>query len=376
MADVRVASTGDGVPLLDPDGGGVYNVGRNNSHDIRFGLLSTLYGSASTSFTCRPGVLPRSFSAGSISSLMVTQNGTPNRFVNIAPGIGIHTRTGEGPYPGYNPITVNLQASAANATNPRVDLVVSRMYDKGPFPADPFHAHYIEIIEGLAAASPTVPATPDGAIALARLNRETTAGGGDTITTAKIQDLRKGAHLAGTPRLLFPGDSAADGGVVPGEQRYRIVSSVLQPMEYWGADSLWHGTVTQAYDITSFDNASSTVSKVVASVTIPDPGWPYKVRARGALIWTQGINTVFDVGIRQTNASGADWGQTPGFANGAGGLAPDIYRQVDASNGTGTLTGSTTVCLCLIRTGGSDAGSGANAQASGYNKFSVDVIPV
>ena len=82
-------------------------------------------------------------------------------------------------------------------------------------------------IEGTAAASPTLPATPDGCIALARLNRENTAGGGDTITTAKIVDLRKGAHLAGTPRLLFPGDSASDAGVVPGAQRYRIVSSVL-----------------------------------------------------------------------------------------------------------------------------------------------------
>lgn len=302
MADVRVASTGDAVPLLDPDGSSNYVVGRNNQADIRASLMTLLGSANGSSFAVRPGVYARSYSAGTVGSLRVIQNGTADRNVQVQGGISLHTRGGTSPYLAYWPATTLIQASPADPTNPRVDLVVARVYDKAAFPADPFHGPYIEIIEGTAAASPSAPALPDGAIPLAELARDAGAPG-DTITTAKITDKRKVAHLPGTPRLLMAGDLAADAGSVPGEQRYRVVAGALLPMEYWGADSQWHGTVP--IPLTQPAQTASGVlvpgaSVRVAQLAIADPGYPYKLRASAGLLVTTATSVTHEL-VMQIN---------------------------------------------------------------------------
>lgn len=376
MADVRVASTGDAIPLLDPDGSSNYIVGRNNQSDIRASLMTLLGSANGSSFAVRPGVYARSYSAGTVGSLRVIQNGTADRNVQVQGGISLHTRGGTSPYLAYWPATTLIQASPANATNPRIDLVVARMYDKGAFPADPFHGPYIEIIEGTAAASPSAPSLPDGAVALAELARDA-GSAGDTITTAKITDRRKSAHLPGTPRLLMAGDLAADTGFVPGEQRYRVVAGALLPMEYWGADSQWHGTVPVTYQtIGATASGSTTGSPVAISIPIADPGWPYYLEASGSLAWNQGVNTVYSPVVQLSTgtvvARGVSVGTNAVLPTGNNRASLISARRIPAAQ-----TGAKTVQLVLQRDPSStDGTSGVEVFSGGdFNYLYVRLIP-
>lgn len=381
MADVRVASTGDAIPLLDPDGSSNYIVGRNNQSDIRASLMTLLGSANGSSFAVRPGVYARSYSAGTVGSLRVIQNGTADRNVQVQGGISLHTRGGTSPYLAYWPATTLIQASPANATNPRIDLVVARMYDKGAFPADPFHGPYIEIIEGTAAATPSAPSLPDGAVALAELARDA-GSAGDTITTAKITDKRKSAHLPGTPRLLMAGDLAADTGFVPGEQRYRVVAGTLLPMEYWGADSQWHGTVPTplAQPAQAASGALIAGDSVrVAQLSISDPGYPYRIEASGGLLVTtvgtgahelvMQINTsdsFLAVGAGNVpNAATIAWGSLsmPNGGQNQGTMSPRVS--------TTTFTGAKTLYYWIKNNAG-----GTMTIFAGYSyAFQAKVIP-
>src|SRR4051812_32925977 len=64
--------------------------------------------------------------------LLVTANGTPNMTVNVAAGAalvaGSLTPT-QGYYKVYNDASVSLAIAAANATNPRIDIVVLTIND-------------------------------------------------------------------------------------------------------------------------------------------------------------------------------------------------------------------------------------------------------
>lgn len=380
MADVRVASTGDALPLLDPDGSSNYVVGRNNASDVRGGLFALLGSSAAGSaLSVRPGVYARSWFSGTAFDLRVVQAVSASRFVQITPGITMHTRSGiNGGWAAFWPSTVSIQASAANVTNPRIDLVVARLYDKGVFVGDAFHGPYIEIIEGIAGAIPAVPATPDGAVVLAELARDAGAPG-DTITDAKITDRRKGASLPGTPRLLLAGDSAGDAGVVPGELRHRVVSNVLRPLEYWGTDGVWHGLAPIAHQPVRGATAtggSNTGSPTAISFAVPDPGWPYYLEASGALTWDQGINTVYYPEIRTASGTVIARGASVG-TNQSQPTGTNRTGQVPINRSATSLTGAQTVNLVLARDAAStDGASGVVVYNTPlFNYLHVRVIP-
>lgn len=317
----------------------------------------------------RDGVLPSAYSSPDYLDLkVISDSPTPGMAVRCYLGQSVISRSSQGPYVSTLRTTGRVDLDASSTTNPRRDLIVAQVLDASIGDADTRTRMWR--VTGTPSGTPVLPAVPLGAIPLADV---AVAANATQITSANITDLRKAAGIRGAIRLMLPGDSHSDAGIYPGDARY---CRTHQQVEVWKNDGVWHGTVTTTADTTTFDTASSTVSKVVASVAIADPGYPYRIRASGSLVWTQGINTWFDLGLRQTNASGTNWGQAVGFSNGGGGLATDIFRQVQGSSGTTALTGAQTVCLCLIRAGGSDATSGANAQSSAtYNKFSVEVIP-
>ena len=349
----------------------VWTLPDNNGIDGRYhdGAFLAPLPSTSPLSAYRDGVLPTAYNAGEYLDLrIVPDSPTPGMAVRSALGQGVASRSGQGPYVATLRSTGRVDLDASSTTNPRRDLIVLQVLDGSIGDAET--RGRLWRVTGTPSATPVLPALPLGAIPLADV---AVAANATQITSANITDLRKAAGLRGAVRLMLAGDSHSDPGIYPGDARY---CRTHQQVEVWKADGVWHGTVTTTADTTTFDTASSTVSKIVASVAIADPGYPYRIRATGALIWTQGINTTFDLGIRQSTAGGTNWGQAVGFANGAGGLAPDIYRQVQGSSGTTALTGANTVCLCLIRTGGSDPAAGANAQSSAtYNRFRVEVIP-
>lgn len=88
--------------------------------------------------------------------------------------------------------TKNLAVAAADATNPRVDLVIAEVLDS--VFAGVSDLWRLRIVQGTPAGAPTTPATPSNAIALATI---AVAAGAGSIVTGNITDSRSQARPGG-----------------------------------------------------------------------------------------------------------------------------------------------------------------------------------
>jgi hypothetical protein len=117
-----------------------------------------------------------------------------NSTVNIAAGdVWIPSTSGQGFYYAYNDASVASAAFGSNSSgNSRIDIVTVQVTDPGT--SAPSVA--IAIVAGTPAASPTPPATPSLAIALARVTIPTGFVSGTTAVVAtNIVDVRPKAQL-------------------------------------------------------------------------------------------------------------------------------------------------------------------------------------
>lgn len=124
-------------------------------------------------------------------ALKVTQNGTPNMSVLVAIGGGLIRGTQsavQGVYALTNDASTNLSISAANASNPRRDLVILQARDNA-FDAGGINDGRLVVVAGTPAASPVDPslASYPNALVLARV---AVAANATSITNANITDLR------------------------------------------------------------------------------------------------------------------------------------------------------------------------------------------
>lgn len=118
------------------------------------------------------------------SSFAVTQTSTPSMQLSVAGGNAYIFGTSvanQGVYHVFNdgPITVNVTASSS--TNPRIDLVVLRVYDADV--SGSLNLAQVEVIPGTPGTSPEAPALPASAIELARVTVGTNVS---AITQANI----------------------------------------------------------------------------------------------------------------------------------------------------------------------------------------------
>lgn len=124
------------------------------------------------------------------TDLTVTQHaGTANMSVDVAEGRVIipgTEATYQGVYYGEARGVTNLAISAANATNPRIDLVVARIRDAA-YSTGPSSSFALEVLTGTAAASPVEPAVPANCWVLARVY---VAAAVTSILNAAITDYR------------------------------------------------------------------------------------------------------------------------------------------------------------------------------------------
>jgi hypothetical protein len=97
--------------------------------------------------------------------------------------------THQGAYFGYSDALVTLPLAAADPTNPRIDVVILRIYDDEVTPGSGFSIA-LEVVRGTPAASPAVPALPRDCVALAQVRVNVGQTG---ITTAAITDMRRSA---------------------------------------------------------------------------------------------------------------------------------------------------------------------------------------
>jgi hypothetical protein len=144
------------------------------------------------------------------SSLAVTAQGTPNMTVNVASGwaaiVGT-TQNNMGVYTGYNDATTVLTVTAANVTNPRIDLVCMTVNDA--YYTGLLNNVVLQVVAGTPAASPVAPTLPANSISLATIavaaNATSISSGNITdtrvATTTNIVSLASYVTLTGTQTL-------------------------------------------------------------------------------------------------------------------------------------------------------------------------------
>jgi hypothetical protein len=276
----------DAVPLTAADG----VTGQNSGRDIRKFLASLLLPDVKSAnpLAARNGVLPHQWDSSGCTSLRVQQQTTAAMAVDVLAGPYVCERSGQGPYLGWSESTVTVNPAAANATNPRIDVVFAVVYDQASISNDPAHGAMVDILTGTPAASPNAPTNlPDGAVALAQVR---VRAGTTSIVASDITDVRPSTALTGGVRHMLPGDALASPGRIDGELRYRTaVAPYPALVDYWdSSQSLWRGTqgavFTGAWPGTpdSNSNVAGTVSgagNTLISVNVPDPGFPYRLWA-------------------------------------------------------------------------------------------------
>lgn len=123
------------------------------------------------------------------TDLEVTEkSGTPDMSVDVAGGRAFilgDEATYQGTYFVENRGTTNVVISAADATNPRIDIIVAEVDDSAYSGAT--DAWDLKVVTGTPAGSPSVPTTPDNAIKLAEV---AVAALASSIVDANITDTR------------------------------------------------------------------------------------------------------------------------------------------------------------------------------------------
>jgi hypothetical protein len=151
--------------------------------------------------------------------LKVVQETVPNLSVNIEPGYviipgtqgstaGQRVNAGsqnssyssiptdfttQGVYHAVNPAKVNLTLSEANATNPRIDLIVASVQDA--FYSGSFNQALLQVVTGTPAASPSPPTPPENSVVLAQVEVKAKA---KEVKTANITSERPGLIVGST----------------------------------------------------------------------------------------------------------------------------------------------------------------------------------
>lgn len=192
-------------------------------HDL--GLFVS--GSSGSGIVGRSGIIPQdSDASGGFYDLQVIPSSpTPNMSLTVHAGNCVINRSGQGPYHVFNKQDVVVTLDPANVTNPRIDLIIARVYDTAI--GDSKTGAWIEAITGTPAGSPVVPdvTTIPGAIALAQI---AVAANASAINTGQITDRRQSTGVLGGLRNMLVGDAASTTvptGFTNGELRLQQTTS-------------------------------------------------------------------------------------------------------------------------------------------------------
>lgn len=122
------------------------------------------------------------------NDMIVAQNGSPNMSVNVAPGqcfVPGTEGTKQGTYSCVNDANRNVTITAADGTNPRIDLIVARVQDTQY--SGGTNTWSLAVVTGTPAGSPAAPTAPANSLTLAQI---AVGAGVTSIVTANITDRR------------------------------------------------------------------------------------------------------------------------------------------------------------------------------------------
>jgi hypothetical protein len=275
---------------------------------------------------CRSGILPAPDAWSgqiTVSGMQVTVS--PFRCV-----IENNNASGAGDYKGTSLQSETRTLAASSTTLNRIDVIGARVRDA--FYSGTDNDIDVVVIQGTAVAgTPAVPTLPNGYMEMYRLTVNANA------TTPTVADVRKRTSALGAPYWPFAGQ-VADAGVYYGETRILPPSGAMPARQVvWGQDGQWHGLSTFALDMGSWVLTSSTADRIIATLIMADPGYPYR------LVWSGAVHAGFD-GNNGWNFTPRQGTSSAGFAMGGTGA----WETRDPDNSfTGTnsvpITGRTTV---------------------------------
>ncbi|WP_336698174.1 hypothetical protein [Curtobacterium sp. USHLN213] len=116
------------------------------------------------------------------STATVTATSTTWSCAPVAGVVDAQAAAEAGPYTFSNDGTVSGSLTAADASNPRVDIVYVQVNDPAESDGSSTPGATIGYLAGTAAASPSAPATPARSLVLARINVPKSGGGTPTVT--------------------------------------------------------------------------------------------------------------------------------------------------------------------------------------------------
>lgn len=263
------------------------------------GLLSTVWGD---SLSARPGVLPET----GLQALKVIPTSPASMSVLVNQGHVVVVQPEQGPWIVPVETVVTLDVPPPDATNPRIDLVVVRVYDLDQGETPPVEPDAggrgvatIEIVPGTASGTPAPPPVPPRSFVLGQIQTTptTTTIGPAQLTDTRTWTVARGGvrPLLGVTTDLLPGFTGEMVSLVDGT----VAVGVNDPTNpYRGVQA---GRLRATQDIRE---GTFTTTEWVATVNLPDPGFPYQIHAEASLSITVGPHTRIDVWARLDTPQG------------------------------------------------------------------------
>lgn len=254
---------------------GTYPASLDRLHQISMRFLPTTL--STSDIACRGGVL------GGQSARQFAYSMT-NWDVTVGKGAGLieNTFTSQGgDYSAFNTANQVLTVTASSPTTNRIDIIGVRVQDA--FYTGAVNSGDLAIVQGTpAAGAPSAPALPASFLPLLQV----TVNAG--TTTGVLTDLRKRTAVMGAVYQPFTAQ-VADNGTAIGE-----IQLLPATAPYPARLRVWDGTAWKG--VTSWNFAMPTITPlnpltpggtghVAASISVPDPGFIYRLRCSGSLDW-------------------------------------------------------------------------------------------
>lgn len=185
-----------------------------------------------------------------------------------------------GDYTALNPASQVLTVTASSPTTNRIDIIGVRIQDA--FYSGALNQGDLAVVQGTpTAGTPADPTLPSTFLPIVRVTVNA------ATSTGTLTDLRKRTSIAGATYFPFT-PQLTDSGTVVGETQMLVAAGA-----YPARLRVWDGTAWRGITSLSFDNPAQTGSGalaaggdlIVASLSVADPGFGYKLRVGGGLEW-------------------------------------------------------------------------------------------
>jgi len=253
---------------------GAYSASRDRLHQISARFLPTFLNT--TDVACRSGILGgQSGRQGNFS--MTGWDVTVGRFVAVVENT---FASQPGDYQVLNTASQVLTVAASSPTTNRIDIIGVRVQDA--FYSGALNQADLVIVQGTpAAGTPTAPTLPTSFMPIVQVTVNA------NTTTGILADLRKRTAITGAAYQPFTGQLTDVGSAVGEVQLLPAAAPYPARLRVWDG-SVWRGVTPYAFAApaqTGSGTVGTTSDLVLASQSIADPGFQYKIVSQAMIDW-------------------------------------------------------------------------------------------